>query len=172
LEHPLRPEQAKRLADHLSRCARCRAVHSALHQADDLFGEHRWSEPEPDLTARVLARLPHGRRAVIPSTPAWTRASTIVVAALAVVLLGVSALVLLAGTALGYGGWPLVQESGRSLIAAGWEGLSDFVSALGTAAAGLWQVLRWPWVPIAATIIVVCGGVWGWLWVRSGRWRS
>jgi hypothetical protein len=87
-------------------------------------------------------------------------------------LLGVGGLVLLGGAAFGYGAWPLVQDSGRSVIAAAWDSLRDFASACGTAAAALWRVLRWPWVPIGGGVVLVTGAVGGWLWVRSGRGRS
>lgn len=172
LDRPLQPEQAERLAAHLAQCARCRAARSALHRAEGLFGAHPWTAPDADLPARVLAQLPHGRRAVIPVAPSWTRASSIVVAALVLVLLGVSGAVLLTGGALQYGAWPMVHESGWSAIAAGWDSLRDFVSALGAAAAAVWQMLRWPWAPIGGAVVLLVGAVWGWLWARSGRWRS
>jgi|GEM_PF-1554678 len=171
LDGALRPEQAHRLAAHLERCARCRAERAALRRTEVLLGTPPWSAPEPDLTAGVLARLPRDRRAVIPVAPAWTRASGIVVAALFVVLLGVGGGVLLAGAAVGYGAWPLVQESGRSVVSAGWDSVRELVSAAAAAAAALWRALRWPWAPIAGAAIVGVGVVWGWLWARSGRRR-
>jgi len=170
-DQPLPPEQAERLAAHLARCARCRAVQTALHEADDLLGQQARPVPGPDLAERVLARLPRDRRAVLPRAPAWTRASSIVAVALCLVLLAAGAVVLLTGAAVGYGDWSIVQESGRSLIGVAWDSLRDFSAALGTTVAALWQALRWPWALIGAGGVLVIAAVWGWLWVRSRRWR-
>lgn len=171
LDQALEPEQAERLAAHLARCARCRAVRSALREADSLFDEPPWSDTSPDLTGSVLERLPRDRRAVLPAAPAWTRASGIVVAALCMCLLGIGGVALLTGAAVGYGDWALLQESGRSVIAAGWDSLRDFAMAVVTAAAALWRTLRWPWALIGGGVVLAVGAVWGWLWVRSRRWR-
>jgi len=169
LDGAIRPADAQRLSAHLARCARCQGVWATLRQADGLFSSPPLPEPAPDLTARVLARLPAERRAVIPPAPAWTRASVIVAAALGLVLLGVTGALVLTGVAVGTGDWTAAQQGGRSVVAAAWSGLQAVGSALRDVVWVLWRAFRWPWLPVAGGVALVAGVVWGWLWARGGR---
>lgn len=169
LDGAIRPEQAERLSEHLKHCPRCQAAWAAMQRAHGLLDELPWTEPTPDLTTRVLARLPEQRRGVIPTAPAWSRASVIVVAALALVLVGVTGVVLLTGVEAGSGAWATLQESGWSVVQAGWDSLRYLWTALSGAIVALWEALRWPWLPIAGALVVVAGVAWAWLWVRGSR---
>jgi anti-sigma factor RsiW len=171
LDGTIRPEQARRLTEHLAHCPRCQAAWAALRRAEGMFSQQPWSEPGSDLAKRVLARLPEHRRAIIPPAPAWTRASSIVVAALFLVLVGTAGAVLLTGAAVGYGEMGALGQSGQNILTAGWSSLRYLGAALGNVLSALWVALRWPWLPIAGGVALVAGGVWGWLWARSGRWR-
>jgi predicted anti-sigma-YlaC factor YlaD len=171
LDGAIRPEQAKRLSEHLKQCPRCQAAWAAMHRAHGLLGQRSWTEPTPELAARVLARLPRGRRAVIPPAPAWSRATVVVVVALVFVLVGVTGALLLTGAALGDGAWAALEQGGRSVLVAGWDSLGHLWAALTGVVGALWEALRWPWLPIAVAVAVVAGLAWGWLWIR-GRGRS
>ena len=171
LDGAIRPEQARRLAEHLARCPRCQAAWKAMSRAEGMFSQKPWSEPAPDLTERVLARLPAGRRAVVPPAPAWIRATSIVVAALFLVLVGMAGALALTGAAVGYRDLGPLQQSGQAILAAGWNTLRYLGAALGKVLAALWEALRWPWLPIGGAVALVAGGLWGWLWARSRRWR-
>ncbi len=169
LEGALSPRDEARLSQHLATCARCRALDVALRRAVGLVERPAWPAAVPDVTARVLSRLPSDRRAVVPPAPAWTRASALVTAALVVLCAGLVGAALLGGALLESAPLSLVGQGGRDVALAGWDGLLHVQRALGVVGGALWQALRWPWLAVVGAGVAVAGAVWVWLWQHSLR---
>jgi len=168
-EGALSPRDTTRLSQHLATCARCRSLNAALRRASGLMGQPDYLEAPPDLTARVLARLPGDRRAVVPAAPSWVRASVLVTVALVVLFVGLTGVALLGGLALGAPDLALVGQGGRNVAVAGWDGLLQLQRTLGEVASSLWQALRWPWLALMGAAAALVAVVWTWLWRRSLR---
>jgi anti-sigma factor RsiW len=116
LDGELEPEEGRRLSAHLQGCAACRRELSRLTALDAALGALKSPVP-PDLTERVLARLPRPRRA-------WWQN----LALAASLVLGI----ILGGT-VARDFYPLPQENGTTLEIASLEAFHDFPQgSLGT----------------------------------------
>jgi anti-sigma factor RsiW len=164
----LEPETQELFSQHIAGCARCRATWAAMQQAEEALLAASCAEPPPGLVRNILERLPDRRKAVITPTPVWTRAGILVTAAISVLLVGLSSAALLVGRSTNSEEWVRFEESGRNVIASGWSSLVVLFQAFAHMLQGLWQALRWPWIPLSVLIITVALVLWGWIW-RAGR---
>lgn len=169
LEEALSPRDAARLSQHLENCARCRALDAAMRRAAGLIERPAWPATVPDVTTRVLSRLPADRRAVVPAAPTWARASVLVTAVLVLVCAVLVGVAFLGRPILESASLALVGQGGRDVVLAGGGGLLHLQRALGVVAGALWQALRWPWLAVAGAGAAAAGAVWLWLWQRSLR---
>jgi len=167
LDHALGVEELARLSRHLEQCARCRAHWASMQRANRLLQQAPWLEVPAGLPAKVLQRLPADRRAVVPAEPVWARASLVVMAAVALLLVALAGVGVLSGVAPGQSDWLLAQQGGRSVIVAVWESVILVLTALAQVGRAVWQGLRWPWAPILALVVGGAAYLWRWLWRRS-----
>lgn len=169
LDGVLAPDQEVQLARHLEHCPRCRATWAAMQELESRLRSAPWVEPRPGLAGRVLARLPAGRRSVVPALLPWPRPGVAVLAAMALLVLGLMALALVLEMAPGRGGWPRIPQEVQNTVLALWNGLLYLLATSGMLARTLWHVLAWPWLPIllllAASALLSCL----WLWRHSRR---
>jgi len=90
LDGELAGDDAARLDDHLTRCARCRRALDELMRIDAALREGlAAAEPPPQLAARVRARLSEAQSAR-PAWAAWLPAAAALLLALGLVLFGLS----------------------------------------------------------------------------------
>lgn len=111
LDGVLTPEQEERLARHLERCPRCRTAWATMQDIESRLRAAPWVEPRPGLAdqvlARVRARYPAplaGRRSVVPALQPWPQPGVATLAAMALLVLGLMATVLVLGVMPGPGG--------------------------------------------------------------------
>lgn len=162
-------EQAVRLERHLQGCSRCRVAWSSLQQVHGLFSRRPWPEPPPDLPARVVARLPASRRAVVPAAaPVWTRATMVVVAAMVVLFLGLVGAVSFLGLGPLPEDWALVERGGSGVMVAAWATCRQVVEALWRVVGASWEALRWPYLPLLAGGVALSLGAAWLLWRQYG----
>ncbi len=169
LDQTLGPDELARFSRHLEHCERCRAAWVEMQRVHDLFRKPSLQQPPHGLVEGVLARLPEGRRAVVPLVPVWARTSLVAAAAMVVLLVGVVGLMVLLAVASGQGNVALFQQRGWSALAAVWGQFLQLLSAFGHVLGALWQALRWPWVPLLAVLVAGSVSLWVWLWRRHSR---
>ncbi len=177
LDGVLTPDQEAQLARHLERCPRCQSTWAAMQDIESRLRAAPWVEPRPGLTERVLARVRArypaplaGRRSVVPVLPPWPQPRVATLAAMALLVLGLIAVVLALGVTPGPGGWLRLSREIQNTALALWNGLLSLLATSGMLARILWRVLGWPWLPVllllAASALLTCL----WLW-RHGRRR-
>ncbi|MGB9722800.1 MAG: anti-sigma factor family protein [Chloroflexia bacterium] len=177
LDAALDPDQEAQLARHLERCPRCRAAWAAMQELDSRLRCVPWAEPRPGLAGRVLARLPverciepvEMRRSVVPSLLPRPRAGTAILAAVALLLLLLTAVALILGTAPGRGEWLRIPPAVSSTAGALWNGLFSLLAASGILLRTLWHALAWPWLPIG--LLLAASALCAWLWIRQDGGR-
>jgi len=164
----LAPETKDSFSQHIAGCARCRATWATMQQTEQILLAASCAEPPPGLVQGMLERLPDRRQAVITPAPVWARAGVLVTAAISVLLVGLSGAALLVGWSAGPEELVRFEESGRNVIASGWNSAVALFQAFAHILQGLWQALRWPWIPLFVLVITVAVVLWGWIW-RAGR---
>lgn len=165
----LDPETKDSFSQHVAGCERCRATWAAMQQAEQVLLEASCVETPPGLIPGILEQLPVRRRqAVITPPPVWARAGILVTAAISMLLIGLSSVILLVGWSAEPEEWVRVEESGRNVMASGWNSATALFQAFAHLLQGLWQALHWPGIPLFILVITVALVLWRWIW-RAGR---
>ena len=170
LDAALTPDQEAQLEGHLERCPRCRSTWAAMQEVESRLRSAPWAEPRPGLAGRVLARLPEGRRSVVPALLPWPRAGAAALVALALLMLGLVAVALWLGVTPAQGGWMRVAQEVQNTALALWNGLLYLLAASGMLLRTLGRTLAWPWLPVLLLLALsaLLVGLW---FGRSGKRR-
>ncbi|MBN1484451.1 MAG: hypothetical protein JXA37_06985 [Chloroflexia bacterium] len=160
----LKEREAAQLARHLEQCARCRATWQSVEQVEQLLQSAPVVDPPPGLTQSVLEQLDDVQSPTARPLSIWARAGILVTAALALMLIGSTALVLSLGRNLAQANWMPFQKGGQQALAAVWDSVRQIFRAFGPIVQASWQALRWPWIPLFVLLVVILALLWSWFW--------